>query len=495
MKSALILYPNQLFPAEQLPDVHTVILVEEQLFFGMDQQRPQRLHKQKLILHFASMRRYVEEVLWPAGYEVEYVELDVFMATGDILDKAKKFEHLYIFEPTDEVMAHRLLKARRERDHLPTMEFLPNPNFYLKDYDVRQYFNERHKHQFEDFYQWQRERFDILIGDDYKPVGGKWLLDAEKSKKFSKDQAPPNFAVYGGNKFVEDAVERVETHFPDNPGNTNFIWPTNHHEADAWLQEFVSHRLDGFSDHMDTIDAQAPWLHHSALSAGLNIGLLSPQQVVSAAINRHQKHPVDLLSLEFFVRQVLGWREFMRGVFLVSSDTLRKNNGFSHQRRMTEDWYDGSTGILPFDDMIKKLKVHAYAHQAERSKIAANLMILCEIHPDDMYKWFNEMFIDSYEWVLTPNLYAVNNFTNGASWASRPHISSSNTILQLSNYERSEWSDIWDGLFWRFIEKHRSALSKHSSLRMMVQRLDRLDPDRKRIIGYRADDFLNRFTK
>lgn len=495
MKSALILYPNQLFPADQLPDVHTVILVEEPLFFGVDQQQPLRLHKQKLIHHFASMRRYVEEVLWPAGYEVDYVELDVFMSTGDILEKAKRFEHLYIFEPTDEVMARRLLKARREKDKLPVIEFLPNPNFYLKDQDVRQYFNERHKHLFEDFYQWQRERFDILIGGDYKPVGGKWLLDKEKSKQPSREHALPNFAVYGGNQFVAEAAQRVEAHFPDNPGSTNFVWPTNHEEADAWLQDFVNNRLDGFSEHAETIDAKAPWLYHSALSACLNTGLLSPQQAVSAALSRHQKHPVNLASLELFVRHILGWREFMRGIYLVNNEGLKKNNGFNHQRRLTAEWYDGTTGIVPFDDMVSKLKTHAYVHQAERFRIAANLMVLCEIHPDDMQQWFGSLFIDAYEWVLIPNIYAVNNFVHGATWANRPCISSSNTILQISDYERDEWSDIWDGLFWRFIEKHRSVLSKHPSLRMMVQRLDRLDADRRRIIGYRADDFLNQFTK
>ncbi|MCA9332921.1 cryptochrome/photolyase family protein, partial [Candidatus Saccharibacteria bacterium] len=175
MKSALILYPNQLFPLDQLPEVDSVLVVEEPLYFGIDREFPTKLHKQKIILHRASMRRYVEEVLWPADIKVDYISLDGLMTSEDIFERAKKFEQLYIFDPVDDVITKRLLQARRSDNSIASFEFLPNPNFYLKNYELQEYFSSKHKYLFGEFYQWQRERFNILIDDEYKPVGGKWM--------------------------------------------------------------------------------------------------------------------------------------------------------------------------------------------------------------------------------------------------------------------------------------------------------------------------------
>lgn len=490
MKNALILYPHQLFPIDELPDVHTVVVVEEPLFFGVDQENQIKLHKQKLILHRASLRRYVEETLWPAKYEVDYVELDVFMKSGDILDKVKNFDHIYIFDPVDEVLTERLLQARRERESGPPVEFLPSPNFYLKEQEAREYLGGHHK-SFESFYQWQRERFNILIGENYKPVGGKWILESKKTGKLEPDQTLPSFAVFGDNKHVHDAVKWVNEHFPDNPGSTDFIWPSNHDEATTWLEDFIENRLDHFGLYEDLIDSKAPWLFHSGLSSSLNIGLLSPTEVVEAALYRHEKRPVDLPNLEAFIRQVLGWREYTRGLYVMDGATMRADETLKHQRRLTAAWYDGSLGIPPFDDLAKKLSSHGYAHSVERLMIAGNLMVLAEIHPEDVRRWFSQLFIDSYEWVMLPNVYALTQFNDASSTVS---INPSNAVLQLSDYERGEWSNVWDGLYWRFVEKHQDEFKHNPSMRTVVQRLERLDPDQRRIIHYRAEDFLNNFT-
>lgn len=494
MKTALILYPNQLFDTAHLPQVDTVVLVEDPLFFGVDQQYPLRLHKQKIILHRASMRRYAEEVLWPLGVSVDYVDLDVFMKTGDILNRVKKFDAVYIFDPIDDVLTKRLLQARREREGKLAVEFLPSPNFYLKDSEIRQYLGEKHKQLFADFYQWQRERFNVLIGSDYKPVGGQWSFDTENRQKLPEDAALPTFEAFGNNKWVKEAIEYVEKHFADNRGSTDFIWPTSHAEAASWLADFVANRLDQFGPYEDAIDSKAVWLYHSALSSSLNTGLLTPQQVVDVVLARHTKQPVPLQSLEGFIRQVLGWREFMRGLYVTRGVAMRNANVLKHNRRLTSAWFDGTLGIPPFDDMVAKLHQHAYAHHIERLMIAGNLMMLAEIHPDDVYQWFSEFFIDAYDWVMVPNVYGMSQFADGGSVVTKPYISASNYILQMSDYKRGDWSDIWDGLYWRFIERHQELLSQNPRMRVITQRLDRLDPDRRRIIHYRAEDFLVRST-
>lgn len=490
MKSALILYPNQLFPRDALPDVQSVVLVEEPLFFGMDQAQPMRLSKQKLILHRASMRRYVEEVLYPAGIAVDYIEMDVLMATGDVFDRVRKFDKVYVFDPINDLLANRLLTARRERGESLMLEFLQSPNFYLNDQEVRNYFSANHSKPFGEFYQWQRERFNVLIDEAYKPVGGSWNFDDQTHEKIPEGQSLPSFGVFGDNTYVKDAVQYVEEHFPNNPGSTNFIWPTNHAEAAKWLDDFVEHRLNLFGPYLDVIDGQAAWLYHSALSASLNIGLLSPRQVVHSALAKDAKDGLGLPSLEGFVQRVLGWREFTRGEYVTRGASMKKSNPFKQHRKLTKSWYSGQLGIPPYDDMVKKLKNNGYAHHNERLLIAANLMTLCEIHPDDVYKWFSEMFIDAYDWAVIPNTYGIGTFSDTAV----PYISAATGVMKVSNYQRGYWSDVWDGLYWRFIEKNTDLIKHNPRLRPMVQRLSRLDADHRRVISYRAEDFLNKFT-
>lgn len=490
MKTALILYPNQLFPFEVLPKVDTVVMIEEPMFFGRDQQSQLQLHKQKIIMHRASMRRYVEEVLYPNNVDVDYVELDVFMSTGDILERVKKFEKTYVFDPVNELLTTRLLAARREQGEGISLEFLQSPNFYLSDQEVRQYFTETHAMPFAEFYQWQRERFNILIDETYKPVGGSWSFDDHAHEKVSKDQPLPTFGVYGDNKFVQDAIKYVEEHFPNNPGSTDFIWPTNHEEAKNWLHDFITDRLNLFGLHQNALNGQAVWLYHSAISMSLNTGLLSPKQVVAAVLAYDKKTPIGLPSLEGFIRQIVGWREFTRGEYITRGSVMKKSNPFKQQRRLTKAWYSGNLGIPPFDDIAKKVNARGYLHHNERLMIAANLMTLCEIHPDDVYKWCSELFVDAYDWAVIPNTYGIGQFAETAV----PYISAASGIVQLSDYDRGYWSDIWDGLYWRFIEKNSELIKHNPKLRPMIQRLERLDPDHRRVISYRAEDFLAKFT-
>lgn len=490
MKSALILYPNQLFPLNDLPQVDTVVMVEEPLFFGFDQSQPMRFSKQKLILHRASMRRYVEEVLYPAGLSVDYVEMDVLMATGDVLDRVRKYEKVYIFDPVNDLLINRLLAARRERGDGLVLEFLQSPNFYLKDQEVRSYFADKHASPFAEFYQWQRERFNILIDENYKPVGGRWSFDDQTHEKIPPGQVLPSFGVFGDNEHVKEAIAYVEAHFSNHPGSTDFVWPTNHAEAAKWLHDFVEYRLNLFGPYLDVINGQAAWLYHSALSTSLNIGLLSPRQVMQAVLRKDQKDGIGLPSLEGFVQRLLGWREFVRGEYVSRGSSMKNSNPFKQQRKLTKAWYSGQLGIPPFDDMVKKVQQRGYAHHNERLMVAANLMTICEIHPDEVYAWCSELFVDAYDWAVIPNTYGIGEFRETAV----PYISAASGVLKVSNYDRGYWSDVWDGLYWRFIDKNSHLIKHNPRLRPMVQRLDRLDPDHRRVIHYRAEDFLNKYT-
>lgn len=496
-KHALLVYPHQLYARQHLPaDVSKAIIVEDPLMFGSDTQYPMLFHKQKLVLLRAAMRRYVEELLWPAGIEVEYVEFHRLKTSGDIVNVLTEFDHITIFDVTDDVLSRRLKAALEGLQHSPQLTVLDSPNFYLKRREVKDFFNKKDKAQFTPFYQWQRERFNILMNPDtYRPVGGKLSFDTENRKRLPKKHSLPSFQVYGSNKYVDEAKAYVDLHFRDNPGSyDDFPWPTSHEEASSWLDEFLDVRLDKFGPYEDAIDGKAPWVYHSALTPMLNIGLLDPQTIVAKALERHENKEVPLASLEGFIRQVLGWREYMRGMYLNRHVALRTTNSFGHNRRLTNDWYYGTTGIPPVDDVIKKTLLRGYAHHIERLMIVGNIMFLCDFHPDEVYRWFMEMYVDAYDWVMVPNVYGMSQYADGGTMTTKPYVSSSNYIRSMSHYDKGDWCDVWDGLYWRFIEKNRDRFKKNPRMKMMVAQLDKLDEGRKRIIGYRADDFLNNKT-
>lgn len=498
IQSALILLPNQLFNPDYFPQVDVVIVAEEPLFFGTDTQYPLPMHKQKLVLHRASMRQYIEQVLWPLNINVEYMELDSIEFTAQPLVRAQTLgaELVYMFDPTDHAIEQRYKKALETEIKTPfELRVEPNPSFMLRRGEVQEYFDDKKDHKFSAFYQWQRERFNILIDDNYKPVGGKWSYDVENRKSLPKGHAVPGFVSFGDNKYVDEAKKWVDKNFADNPGSLDsFFWPTSHDDAKKWLNDFIEHRLTDFGPYEDAIDGQAVLQYHSGISAPLNIGLLTPKDVIEAALEYHQKTPVPLPSLEGFIRQVIGWREYVRGLYVTNQVSMRSANDLGQTRNLGPVWWSSETGIPPLDDVITKVQDHAYAHHIERLMIVGNMMLLCETKPTEVYRWFMSMFIDSYDWVMVPNVFGMSQFSDLGSMVTKPYISGSNYILGMSHYEKGEWCDIWDGLFWDFVEKHSSMLAKNPRTSMMVKQLGKLNPDRRRIIAYRAQDFIATIT-
>lgn len=494
MKNILVLYPNQLFPLEKLPqDVDRVVLVEDPLYFGRDAQYPKFMHKQKLVFMRASMRSYIEEVLWPAGYEVDYVDFHHLNQSGDIVNKISGFEEVVFFDLNDDILHRRLVSAINELNPVPEITIKDSPSFFLSRREVEDFFNKKSKSEFKDFYLWQRERFNILINPDtYKPVGGKLSHESTNNKRLPANHALPTFQVFGSNKQVDEAKKYVNHHFQDNPGSMDeFPWPVNRDEARKWLKEFIETRLAKYGPYEDALDGEAPYVYHSALSPLLNAGLLTPHEVVDQVLLYHEKNPIELSSLEAFIRQILGWREYMRGVYLKRHSKLRTSNVFGHNRKMTIDWYRGTTGLEPVDDVIKKVLKRGYAHHSERLMILGNIMFLCDFHPDVVYRWFMEMFVDSYDWVVVPNVYGMSQYSDGDGVVNKPYVSSSNYVLKMSHYKKDLWCDIWDGLYWRFVEKNRERLKKNPKMKLAVSQLDKMDDSQRRIIGYRSEDFLS----
>ena len=292
---------------------------------------------------------------------------------------------------------------------------------------------------------------------------------------------------------ADDVISLVERVFPGHPGKASeFAWPTTRAQARAWLDDFVANRLEQFGPYEDAMTTRSRTLFHSVLSPCLNIGLLTPDEVVSRAMEHAERLPLQ--SLEGFIRQVIGWREFVRGIYREYGDEQERANFWSHERELTKAWYEGTTGIPPLDDAIRTAQRLGWTHHIPRLMVLGNLMTLCEIRPQSAHRWFMEMFVDSSEWVMGPNVYGMGLFSDGGIFATKPYICGSNYLVKMSDYGKGPWCDVIDGLYWRFIDKHREFFAGNPRLALMPRALDRLDPQRRTRIFEAAAYFLETHT-
>jgi len=201
--------------------------------------------------------------------------------------------------------------------------------------------------------------------------------------------------------------------------------------------------------------------------------LLTRDYVIKQSLEYASRNDIPLNSLEGFIRQVIGWREFMRGVYRFRGDKIAGVNFWKNSNHLSNAFYNGSTGIEPVDFVLKKVWHNAYAHHIERLMILGNFMLLCEIHPDEVYKWFMEMFIDSYDWVMLANVNAMSQYADGGGIVTKPYISSSNYVKKMSDFSNGPWCDVWDALYWRFIYNHRKVFEKNPRMKVMLAHLDR----------------------
>ena len=288
----------------------------------------------------------------------------------------------------------------------------------------------------------------------------------------------------------------VETYFSNNYASTEkFIYPTDHAGASLWLDEFLETRFEKFGSYEDAMVGSEHYLHHSVLTPMLNIGLLSPQQIIDRALQVGGNKNIPLNSLEGFIRQIMGWREFIRIVYEREGRHQRTQNFWGFERKIPKSFWLGTTGILPVDNVIQKLLQTGYSHHIERLMVMGNFMLLCEFHPDEVYRWFMEMYVDAYDWVMVPNVYGMSQFADGGLMTSKPYISGSNYLLKMSDYPKGAWTEIWDGLFWRFMHVHRDFFLKNPRMGMLVKMFDKMPEEKRNKHIAVAENFLKQLNK
>jgi deoxyribodipyrimidine photolyase-related protein len=488
MKTGIV-FPHQLFEkSELIGSCGTVYLVEESLYC-----KQFLFHKQKIAFHRASMKFY-EDHLRSLQIRVVYVEAHDPLADVRNLIIHLKEQGIVAFDyidTTDRWLEQRIERASRENGITPCKRKSP---LFLNDTDeLQSYFGERKKWFQTDFYKHQRQKRNILLDADGKPIGGKWTFDDENRLKYPKGCTPPDVAFPVMNRYIEEAHGYVAKHFPGNYGNlsSTFIYPVIFDESKRWLDDFFSKRFSGFGAYEDAIVGKEAVLHHSVLTPMLNVGLLTPHQVIDASLQHAMQHEVPINSLEGFIRQIVGWREFIRAVYELKGGLVRTRNYWGFNKKIPESFWNGTTGIKPLDMTIRKVLDTGYCHHIERLMVIGNFMLLCEFDPDEVYRWFMELFIDAYDWVMVPNVYGMSQFADGGMMSTKPYISGSNYIMKMSDHEKGDWQKVWDGLFWRFMHVHRDFFMQNPRLGMLVKSFDKLPHEKRNMHLGNADRFLD----
>lgn len=432
---AFIILPNQLFKLKKDISAMNIYIIEHPLYFSK-----YNYHKLKLILHRASMKKYVEKlncVYIDHGVNYEYI--------------FKENKIVTLYDPVDHDISKEFKNMAKR--YGCELIFLESPNFICSLEDLKEYHG-TNKLVHKTFYIYFRKKYNILIDQNSKK--GIWSFDKENRLMFPKDFADVYEPKTNNSDYIEKATKYVKANFPKHFGETDFYLPIDHDGARKHFDEFIKDRLDCFGKYQDAASDKITFGCHSVMSPLLNIGLLDPIYVIDKIIESGS----NMASIEGFVRQIF-WREYVRFVYMFEYKQLNKNY-FDHHNKLSKSWYTGDTGMPNIDYCIKKLYKYGYLHHIERLMHVGNFMLLTEINPEEVYKWFM-MCIDAYPWVMAPNVYGMSQYSSGKLMMTRPYFSSSNYIKNMSNFRDNKAFDIWNALYYNFVDNNKKTFALNYS--------------------------------
>jgi deoxyribodipyrimidine photolyase-related protein len=488
-KEVTIVFPHQLLSDNKaLLQNRNVILIEEYLFF-----KQYTFHKQKLAYHRATMQFYKAH-LEENGFEVSYIECNDILSDIRLLIPnlhQNGISKIHFVDVVDNWLEKRINETCVQYN-IKT-EVYKNDIFINTKEENNAFFETKKRYFQTDFYIWQRKRLDILVDQYKQPLGGKWSFDTENRLKYPKHKVAPKVAEFKENKYFKEAKNYIATHFSSNYGELENAtpYPITFEESEIWLQDFYENRLAEFGVYEDAMVQNENILHHSLLTPMLNIGLLTPKYVIEKTLVFAEENEIPINSLEGFLRQIIGWREFIKAVYDAKGTFQRNHNFWGFTNKIPSTFWTAKTGIFPVDNAINKGLSTSYNHHIERLMILGNFMLLCEFHPDEVYRWFMEMYIDAYDWVMVPNVYGMSQYADGGLLATKPYISSSNYILKMSDYPKGDWQQTWDALFWRFMDKHRAHFKSNPRLGMLLSVFDKMDENKQNQLLETAENWIN----
>lgn len=447
-------------------------------------------HAQKMIAIFAAMRDFARH-LTASGHRVHYLAIDDATNLQSLpanLDRliadygASAFE----YQAPDEWRLDRQLDDYRRQLGIPG-RMVDSEHFYTGRDEATAIFDNRKQWLMEHFYRQIRSRHGVLMTASGKPLGGQWNFDQDNRKPWpGLPREPVDARCEHDHSALWESIQRAGIASFGEPSARQFRWPLNRAEALQQLDHFIDEGLPHFGDFQDALTYRAWRLFHSLLSFALNTKMLNPREVVSKAEEACRAGTVPLPAAEGFIRQLIGWREYVRGVYWARMPAFATQNWFDHQRPLPSWFWTGKTGMRCVAHAITQSLEHAYAHHIQRLMIIGNFALLAGLNPGAVHLWYLGVYIDAFEWVELPNTVGMSQFADGGRLATKPYVSSAAYIDRMSDYCKGCHYDRkarvgdracpFNALYWDFFARHRERLSVNPRLGMVYRQLDRMDP-------------------
>ena len=463
-------------------------------------------HRQKLVLCFSAMRHFAAE-LEADGFGVHYKRAAASFDDG-IGAYLRQFRGvtLTVMEPNDYGWTDQLA-AIAER-HGGELEIVPNELWATSSKRFDAWAEDRGDLRLEHFYRHVRTEFGILMTDDGEPEGERWNYDRFNRETPDDDHVFPDPPTFTPDEVTEDVIAYVAEAFPDAFGEIEpFAWPVTRAEALAALRDFCENRLRNFGPFEDAMLTEEDVLYHSQLSIPLNLGLLHPREVVDMAIEHYRdgRRKIPLRSVEGFVRQVIGWREFLRHVYRRRMPDLREMNVLEHDADLPELYWTGDTRMHCLSTCVDQVRRTGYAHHIQRLMVLGTFGLIAGVRPQALLDWFTASFVDALDWVMVPNVIGMSQYADGGGFTTKPYAASANYIHKMSDYCSScsfdrkaklgEDACPFNSLYWDFLDRHQERLDGNPRMNMVLATWDRMDDDRKSDIRDRASDVKRRLAR
>jgi len=499
MTSATIILPNQLFEnhLEIFDNCSHVYIIEDPTFFTKF-----LFHKMKLILHRASLKFYYDYLSENLNAKIKYIEFNKV----DYHKIFSKHDQVNIYDPIDHSLGKQFNKFKKQ------LNIFHNPLFIETNEELTEYYNnlKSHTHFTHDnsFYRWQRKRLNILVDAKGKPIFGKWSYDHNNRQKFNNNYVEPKKPAINKSEYVEEAKKYVEKHFSDNFGETEeFIYPVDFISTKKLFINFINKKLITFGNYEDASNTEIDIGSHSLLSASINIGLITVDYILKKILDLFNKLSLAdqkkiINSVEGFIRQIIGWRSYTRFIYLFHGSQIYNENRLNHTNKLSKHWFDATTDIYPIDFLINKVRRLAYTHHIERLMYLGNFALLTQLDPKEIYKWFMICYIDSYEWVMVPNVMGMSQYsTESITMMTRPYYSSSNYIKNMSNFKLNSydkidnyyWNEIFDALYYNFINDNIDLLKSIYATAMSVKNWTKKNKKEQNRLLEIADFYLTNY--
>ena len=448
---------------------------------------------QPRIAAFLSAMRHFRARIESMGWPIEYRELDDPENRGTlVLELADVIQRL---APSALIMTApgdwRVLQGikRVARDHALSLDIRDDRTFFSTVREFVAFSKGRKQLRMEYWYRNLRKQHDILM-DGEAPVGGQWNFDADNRKSFDKagPQALPQPLAFRPDALTQSVLALVQRAFPDHPGSLNsFAWPMTPEEAQLALDDFLAHRLALFGPYEDAMWQGEPWLYHSQLSMALNLKLLSAREVVKAVEASYREGQVSLASAEGFIRQILGWREYVRGIYWTQMPAYQALNALEASRDLPQFFWTGKTPMHCMSECLTQSLAFGYAHHIQRLMVIGLYALLFGVKPGSVHQWFLAVYVDAVEWVELPNTLGMGQFGDGGYMASKPYVASGQYIQRMSNYCQScgfdpklrvgEKACPYTTLYWDFLIRHQGRLASNPRMGMQLKNLAAISPE------------------